>query len=119
LIYTWFIFGLEKILNEYRNKQSKQVVREQFERDARIKIQQDREELARIERVRKQQLYNGHLLDVYQEQQPIEFELVLETDSDTSDVIIDVYFLLVFHMKPHQSKKLIIPSTFFYHFLFS
>jgi hypothetical protein len=31
------------------------VVKEQFERDERIKLQVEREELARIERIRKQQ----------------------------------------------------------------
>ncbi|CAF2960444.1 unnamed protein product, partial [Rotaria sp. Silwood2] len=97
-----FCFHVGIILNEYWDKKSKQVVKEQFERDERIKLRQNREELARIERTRKQQLYNGDIMDAYNQEQAIEFELVLETDSITNDVIIDVSVLLVIHMKPHQ-----------------
>ncbi|CAF0869519.1 unnamed protein product [Rotaria sp. Silwood1] len=92
----------EKILNEYWDRKSKQVVKEQIERDQRIKLQQDREELARIERAQKQQLYNGDLLDAYRQEQSMEFELVLETNPETNDIIIEVALLLVIHMKPHQ-----------------
>jgi hypothetical protein len=104
---SFIVIFLEQILKEYRNKQSIREVREQFERDERIKIQQEREEVARIERVRKQQLYNGALIDAYNQQQSIEFELVLETDPETDNIVIDVTFMLVIHMKSHQSKKLI------------
>ncbi|CAF0874190.1 unnamed protein product [Rotaria sordida] len=92
----------EKFLNELWNKNSKQVIKEQIERDQRIKLQQDREEAARIERILKQQLYNGDLIDAYQQEQNIEFELVLETNPETNDVVIEVALLLVIHMKPHQ-----------------
>jgi uncharacterized protein YaiL (DUF2058 family) len=96
---------LERVLNEYWDQNSRKVVKEQFERDERIKIQQEREELARIKRARKQQLYNGDLIQAYNQEQPIEFELVLETDPITNRIVIDVPFLLVFDMKPHQSEK--------------
>ena len=92
-------------MNEHWDVKSRKVVREQFQRDQRIKVQQEREELARIERIRKQQLYNGELMDAFNEQQPIEFECVLETDPETNDPIIEVPMLLVINMKPHQSKK--------------
>jgi hypothetical protein len=101
---VYFLF-LEQILKEYWDKNSIKVVKEQFERDERIKKQQEREELARIERARKQHLYNGALIDAYNQEQPIEFELVLETNPVTNDIVIDVTLLLVIHMKPHQSKK--------------
>ena len=98
---------LERIINEYWNDVSKQVVKEQFERNERIKLQQDREERSRIERARKQRLYNGDLIDNYDQQQAIEFELVLETNLQTNDIVIEVPSLLVINMKPHQSKKLL------------
>jgi len=83
-------------------------------------MQQEREEHARIERVRKQHLYNGALIDAYHQQQPIEFELVLETDPETDNIVIEVTFLLVMNMKPHQSKKSIYYlGCFFNHYLCS
>lgn len=92
-------------MKEYWNKKSKQVVKEQFARDERIKLQQEREEAVRIERARKQKLYNGALIDAYNKEQDIEFELVLETNPETNDIVIEVALLLVMHMKPHQSNK--------------
>ncbi|CAF3826502.1 unnamed protein product [Rotaria magnacalcarata] len=92
----------EKILNEYWDNKSKKVVKEQFELDERLKLQCNREELARIERARKQQIYNGTLIDAYNQDQEIEFELVLETNPYTNDIIIEVSLLLVINMKPHQ-----------------
>lgn len=107
----YIIFDLE-ISHEFWNQQSKQVAKEQFEREARIQIQQHREELARIERVRKQQLYNGDILYAYKQEQEIEFELVLETDSETENVVIQVDLLLVIHMKPHQSNEFYLTWNF-------
>ena len=96
---------LERIINEYWDVNSRRVIKEQFERDARIRVQQEREELARIERVQKQHLYNGAFIEAYNQEQPIEFELVLETDPKTNNIVIDVALLLIIHMKPHQSEK--------------
>jgi hypothetical protein len=96
---------LERILNEYWDPNSKKAVKEQFELDERIELQQEREELARIERARKQQHYNGELIEAFNREQPMEFELVLETDPMTNRIIIEVPFLLVIDMKPHQSEK--------------
>jgi len=60
------------------------------------------------------------LIDAYNQQQPIEFELVLETDPETNNIVIEVTVLLVMHMKPHQSKKSIhYLGTSFNHYLHS
>ncbi len=42
------------------------------------------------------------MIDAYNQQQPIEFELVLETDPETDNIVIEVTLLLVMNMKPHQ-----------------
>jgi hypothetical protein len=99
------VYFLERIINEYWDRNSRKVVKEQFERDERIKVQQEREELARIKRAQKQYSYNGAFIEAYNQQQPIEFELVLETDPETNNIVIEVPFLLVLDMKPHQSEK--------------
>lgn len=80
-------------------------MKEQLERDERIKIQQQREEQARYERTLKQQNYNGALIEAFNQEQPIEFELVLETDPKTGYILIDIPLLLVINMKPHQSES--------------
>lgn len=82
-------------------------MREQLERDERIRLQQEREEQARIERAMKQQEYNGALIEAFNQEQPIEFELVLETHPQTGEILIDAFLFLVIHMKPHQSKQVI------------
>ncbi|CAF2881288.1 unnamed protein product [Rotaria sp. Silwood2] len=85
------------------NIETKQAIREQTERDKRIKIQQEREELARLERIRKQKEYNGDILTQHEQKQlPFAFELVLETDPNTNDIIIEVDLMLVQYMKQHQ-----------------
>lgn len=96
---------LERIINEYWDPLSRQVVKEQFERDERIRIQEEREEQARYERALKQQEYNGTLIETFNQEQPIEFELVLQTDQNTNHVLIEVPLLLVIDMKPHQSNS--------------
>ena len=57
-----------------------------------------------------------------QNQLPIAFELVLETDSNTNDIIIEVDLMLVQYMKQHQSetkfdKFIIFICLFFFHFI--
>ena len=80
-------------------------MKEQLERDERIRIQQEREEQSRYERTLKQQKYNGALIKAFNQEQPIEFELVLETDPETDSILIGVPLLLVIDMKPHQSES--------------
>jgi hypothetical protein len=85
--------------------ETKQAIREQTERDARIRIQNEREEHARIERQRKQHEYNGNILLHHIEQRlPVAFELVLETDVNSGEIIIEVDLVLVQYMKQHQGK---------------
>jgi ACT domain-containing protein len=80
-------------------------MKEQTERDKRIQIQQEREELARLERIQKQQEYNGIIINQHEQKQlPVAFDLVLETDPNTNDIIIEVDLMLVQYMKQHQSK---------------
>jgi hypothetical protein len=102
MMWHWYCI-LGRILNEYWDATSIRVVREQLDRDARIKAYQEREELARIERLRKQQLYNGNFDNSLHEAQSIEFQLVLETDPITDNIIVEVPLLLVMNMKQHQS----------------
>ncbi|CAF1488265.1 unnamed protein product, partial [Rotaria sordida] len=78
-------------------------MKEQTERDKRIQIQQEHEELARLERIRKQKEYNGEILTEHEQKQlPVAFELVLEIDPNTNDIIIEVDLMLVQYMKQHQ-----------------
>ncbi|CAF4353891.1 unnamed protein product, partial [Rotaria sordida] len=78
-------------------------MKKQTERDKRIQIQQEHEELARLERVRKQKEYNGDILTKHEQKQlSVAFELVLETDPNTNDIIIEVDLMLVQYMKQHQ-----------------
>jgi len=85
---------------------TKKAIKEQTERDKRIQIQQEREELARLERIRKQKEYNGTLMTQHEQKQlPVAFDLVLETDPNTNDIIIEVDLMLVQYMKQHQGKR--------------
>ncbi|CAF1224117.1 unnamed protein product [Rotaria sordida] len=85
------------------NIETKQAMKEQTERDKRIQIQQEHEELARLERIRKQKEYNGDILTKHEQKHlPVAFELVLETDPNTNDIIIEVDLMLVQYMKQHQ-----------------
>jgi hypothetical protein len=69
-------------------------------------MHQEREELARLERIRKQKEYNGTIItDHEQKQLPVAFELVLETDPNTNNIIIEVDLTLVQYMKQHQGKR--------------
>ena len=92
-------------MNEYWDETSKRVVREQFDRDERIRNQEEREELARLERFQKQQLYNGNFIRSFEKDRLIEFELVLETDPNTNEILIEVSLWLVMNMKSHQSRN--------------
>jgi transcriptional regulator ATRX len=53
-------------------------------------------------------------MDAFNEQQPIEFECVLETDPETNDPVIEVSMLIVINMKPHQSKNQFIILDYHY-----
>ena len=80
-------------------------MKEQTERDKRIQMQLEREENARLERQQKQNEYNGTIINEHeQKQRPVAFELVLETDSNTNDIIIEVDLMLVQYLKQHQGK---------------
>jgi hypothetical protein len=80
-------------------------VKEQLEPGVHMRSQEKREEMTRIERARKQQFYNGDLIAAYNQEQDIEFELILEKDRKTTNPVIDVSLLLVINMKLHQSRK--------------
>ena len=54
------------------------------------------------ERNRKQWLYNGHLIQTFNIDQQIQFELLLENDP-----VIDVSVHLAIEMKAHQGKQFI------------
>lgn len=78
-------------------------MREQKERDNRIRMQQEREALARVERLRKQKEYNGDIISAHdQKQLPVAFELVLETEPNSGQIVIEVDLMLVQYMKQHQ-----------------
>ena len=82
-------------------------MKEQTERDKRIQMQLEREENARLERQQKQNEYNGTIINEHeQKQRPVAFELVLETDSNTNDIIIEVDLMLVQYLKQHQGKPI-------------
>ncbi|CAF4685594.1 unnamed protein product [Rotaria sp. Silwood1] len=92
-----------EIANNKLNIETKQAMKEQTERDKRIKIQQEREELARLERIQKQKEYNEDIITEHERKKlPVAFELVLETDPNTNDIIIEVDLMLVQFMKQHQ-----------------
>ncbi|CAF3972579.1 unnamed protein product [Adineta steineri] len=92
-----------EITDDKLDIETKKALREQAERDKRIKLQQEREELARLERSRKQKEYNGEIICAHEQKQvPVAFELVLETDLNTNNIIIEVDLTLVQYMKKHQ-----------------
>jgi hypothetical protein len=96
---------LAEIAEDDLDIETKRAMKEQTERDKRIKLQQEREESARLERMRKQKEYNGDIITAQQQQQkPVAFELVLETDLNTNNIIIEVDLMLVQYMKQHQGK---------------
>jgi len=96
---------LAEIAEDDLDIETKRAMKEQTERDKRIKLQQEREESARLERIRKQKEYNGDIITAQQQQQkPVAFELVLETDLNTNNIIIEVDLMLVQYMKQHQGK---------------
>lgn len=71
-------------------------------------MQQEREENARLERRRKQDEYNGTIITEHERKQlPVAFELVLETNLNTNDIIIEVDLMLVQYMKQHQGKRIV------------
>ncbi|UJR09733.1 hypothetical protein I4U23_013962 [Adineta vaga] len=83
--------------------ETKKAIKEQIQRDKRIKAQQEREEAARLERLQKQKEYNGTIIAEHeQNERPVAFELVLETDRNTNEIIIEVDLMLVQYMKQHQ-----------------
>ena len=86
--------------------QTQKAMKEQTDRDRRIQMQQEREEAARFERLRKQQEYNGTLITQHQEKQlPVAFDLVLETEPNTNEIVMEVDLTLVQYMKQHQGKR--------------
>ncbi|CAF3346610.1 unnamed protein product [Rotaria socialis] len=92
-----------EITEDKLDVQTQRAMKEQTERDKRIKLQEEREELARLERVRKQKEYNGDVLSEHaQKHLPVAFELVLETDRNTNNIVIEVDLMLVQYMKQHQ-----------------
>jgi len=83
--------------------QTQQAIREQTDRDVRIQKQTEREEAARFERLQKQKEYNGKLLSLHEQNHlPVAFELVLESDPRSGDIVIEVDLMLVQYMKEHQ-----------------
>lgn len=100
------IFYLAEIAEDDLDINTKRAIKEQTERDKRIKLQQEREESARLERIQRQREYNGELITEHtQKQIPVAFELVLETDENTNNIIIEVDLMLVQYMKKHQGLK--------------
>jgi len=103
-------FFLAEIPEDDLNISTQKAIKDQTERDKRIKIQQEREELARLERIRKQKEYNGDIIIEHKQKQlPVAFDLVLETDPNTNNIIIEVDLMLVQYMKEHQGKINFIP----------
>jgi len=99
----FILFFLAEIADNDLTIDTKRAIKEQNERDKRIKIQQEREELVRLERIQKQKEYNGDIINEHEQKQlPVAFELVLETDLNTNDIIIEVDLMLVQYMKQHQ-----------------
>ncbi|CAF0981206.1 unnamed protein product [Adineta ricciae] len=92
-----------EIADDDLDEETKRAMREQTERDKRIKDQQEREAAASLERLQKQKEYNGTILAAHeQKQRPVAFELVLETDPSTNEIVIEVDLMLVQYMKKHQ-----------------
>ena len=86
--------------------QTQQAIREQTDRDVRIQKQTEREEAARFERLQKQKEYNGKLLSLHEQNHlPVAFELVLESDPRSGDIVIEVDLMLVQYMKEHQGEE--------------
>ena len=103
LLILFYSFFLAQIADDDLDINTKRAIKEQNERDKRIKIQQEREQLARLERIQKQKEYNGDVISEHEQKQlPVAFELVLETDLNTNDIIIEVDLMLVQYMKQHQ-----------------
>ena len=100
---------LGEIADEDLDVETKQAIRAQIERDARIKAQQEREEIARQDRRQKQIEYNGDIITAHvQKQLPVAFELVLETDLRSGEIVIEVDLMLVQYMKQHQGRHALI-----------
>ena len=104
---------LAQIADDDLDIETKQAIREQTERDKRIKIQQEREELARLERLKKQKEYNDTLLEQssYMSTNNDDDEtnnstqrLILEIDKLTNEPLIEVSPKLVEQLKPHQRE---------------
>ena len=96
---------LAEIADDDLDVATQKAMKEQTERDKRIQLQQEREELARSDRIRKQQEYNGTIITEHEQNQlPVAFDLVLETDPNTNDIVIEVDLTLVQYMKKHQGK---------------
>ncbi len=101
--HSFIILG--EIAEDDLDIETQRAMKDQTERDKRIKLQQEREESARLERIRKQKEYNGDIITAQQQKQkPVAFELVLETDLNTNNIIIEVDLMLVQYMKQHQGK---------------
>lgn len=67
-----------------------------------------------MERLRKQKEYNGELLNVHEQKQlPVAFELVLETNPRSNDIVIEVDLMLVQYMKQHQGREVLFRSRLF------
>ncbi len=62
--YIYFILSifLAEIAEDDLDLDTQQAIKEQTERDKRIWMHQEREELARLERIRKQKEYNGNII---------------------------------------------------------
>jgi hypothetical protein len=101
----FLLYFLAEISEDNLDKETKQAIREQKERDARIQLRQEREEAARLERSEKQIEYNGAIITDHEKKKiPFAFELVLETDPNSGGIIIEVDLMLVQYMKQHQGR---------------
>ena len=108
VFFHWFCSSLDilaEIPDDDLDVYTKKAIKEQTERDKRIQMQQEREELIRLERRNKQNEYNGNILNEHEQKQlPVAFELVLETNPNTHEIVIEVDLMLVQYMKQHQGK---------------
>lgn len=97
--------ALAEIADDDLDEETKRALKAQAERDKRIQAQLEREERARLERLEKQKEYNGSIIAEHErKQRPVAFELVLETDSNTNNIVIEVDLMLVQYMKQHQGN---------------
>lgn len=97
--------SLGEIADQDLDVNTQRAIREQSDRDARIQKQQEREENARLERLNKQKEYNGEILSLHEQNQlPVAFELVLETDPRSGNIVIECDLMLVQYMKQHQGR---------------